>query len=267
MRTLLEVSLYFFIYAFLGWVCESIYCSIGNNKIINRGFLNGPICPVYGFGALIVIFFLDNHQDSIIEIFMYGLILTSILEYTTGYLLETIFNTTWWDYSDEKYNLKGRVCIKNSILFGLMSVILMEVIHKIILNLVASIPLLLIIFLVASSIVLLVIDLSFTVISMNKLNTKLKSLECIIKELKNINIHLDQFDDVNLNHLFDILKNKGDLKSEKVDDIINKILNIRLKSTNQRRIIKAFPNMKHKHHHDILLNLKQIIKKKGNMNK
>lgn len=112
MRLFLEIILYFFIYAFLGWVSECIYCSIGHKKIINRGFLNGPVCPIYGFGALIVIFFLKRYENNVLELFLYGIIVTSILEYITGYLLEMIFNTTWWDYSRKKFNIKGRVCLK-----------------------------------------------------------------------------------------------------------------------------------------------------------
>ncbi|WP_042275309.1 putative ABC transporter permease [[Clostridium] dakarense] len=253
MREIHETILFFFIYSFLGWIFESIYCSIGNKKIINRGFLNGPICPIYGFGALIIIFFLKNFQGNIILLFIFGALITSTLEYITGIILENLFNTTWWDYSKKRFNIKGRVCLKNSILFGVMSVVLIEVIHKNIYNLVVDISDLLLIVVVISILVCFFIDLNFTVLSLNKLNRKLKFMDEILLELSKLNINLDKFDEENIKKLFSHIKNKN---------IVNKIESIKEKSTCQRRIIKAFPNMKHKYKQDRLVYLKQIIKDK-----
>lgn len=262
MTVFLEIILYFFIYAFLGWVSECIYCSIGHKKIINRGFLNGPVCPIYGFGALIVIFFLKRYENNIFELFLYGIIVTSILEYITGYLLEMFFKTTWWDYSRKKFNIKGRVCLKNSLLFGVMSVVLIKVIHKSISSFILSMPTLFLIFLSINNVILLCIDLSFTILSMNNLKHKLKSLEELTIELKHININSEKFDEDNIKSLLENLKNKGEIKTEKIEEIIRKLYTIKNKSINQRRIIKAFPNMKHKYSNERFNNLKQIIKNK-----
>ncbi|WP_236879572.1 glycerol-3-phosphate acyltransferase, partial [Clostridioides difficile] len=122
---IIKYILYFFIYSFLGWTVESIGCSIASKRIINRGFLNGPICPVYGFGAVIVISLLGRFNNVVI-VFLLGMILTTILEYFTGFILETLFHAKWWDYSDRKFNIKGRVCLKNAIYFGVMSVLISE---------------------------------------------------------------------------------------------------------------------------------------------
>lgn len=262
MRLIFEVIMYFFIYGFLGWVCESIYCSIGNNKVINRGFLSGPICPIYGFGALIIIFFLKRYEDNIIAVFIYGMIVTSVLEYITGFLLETLFHTKWWDYSKKKTNIKGRVCLKNSILFGIMSVVLINVIHKNIYNLVVYIPMLLLIFLVINNFTWFFIDLSFTVVAINKLNHKLNWLDDIVVELGKLNIYLDKFDDENIKKLLKSLKYKEGIKGDRSQEIMKKLSTIKSKSIGQRRIIKAFPNMKHKYNHDRLINFKQIIQEK-----
>lgn len=262
MRVFLEIILYFFIYAFLGWISECIYCSIGHKKIINRGFLNGPVCPIYGFGALIVIFFLKRYENNIFELFLCGIIVTSILEYITGYLLEMFFKITWWDYSRKKFNIKGRVCLKNSLLFGAMSVVLIKVIHKSISSFILSIPTLFLIFLAINNLILLCIDLSFTILSMNNLKYKLKSLEELTIELKHININPERFDEDNIKSLLENLKNKGEIKTEKIEEIIKKLYTIKNKSINQRRIIKAFPNMKHKYSHERFSSLKQIIKNK-----
>lgn len=107
---IIKYILYFFIYSFLGWTVESIGCSIASKRTINRGFLNGPICPVYGFGAVIVISLLGRFNNVVI-VFLLGMILTTILEYFTGFILETLFHAKWWDYSDRKFNIKGRVCL------------------------------------------------------------------------------------------------------------------------------------------------------------
>ncbi|HIV98311.1 MAG TPA: putative ABC transporter permease [Candidatus Ornithospirochaeta avicola] len=110
----------FFIYSVLGYISEVIYCSIGQRKLVNRGFLYGPYCPIYGFGALVVIIFLEPLKEYWYLVFILGLILTSIIEYVTSYLLEKIFSLKLWDYSKRKVNINGRVCLRNSLLFGIM---------------------------------------------------------------------------------------------------------------------------------------------------
>ena len=139
MKLLYIQVLYFTIYSFLGWVCESTYCSIGQKKLVNRGFLNGPFCPIYGFGALLVISILSPFVNNIPVLFIASIIVTSTLEYITSYVLEKIFHMSWWDYSTYKYNINGRVCLQNSLMFGLLSLFVMLVIHPAINDFVASI--------------------------------------------------------------------------------------------------------------------------------
>ena len=91
--------LYFIIYSFLGWVCEVIFCSVPARKFINRGFLMGPVCPIYGCGALLVIGFLMPFKDSLVMVFAVGMVVTSLLEYITSYAMEKLFHSRWWDYS------------------------------------------------------------------------------------------------------------------------------------------------------------------------
>ncbi len=113
-----ETIFSFFVYAFLGYLCEVIYCSIGQKKLVNRGYLYAPICPIYGFGAVFIILSMWSLRQHWYLVFMVGIILTSTLEYLTSFLLETFFHMRWWDYSKRKFNLKGRICLRNSILFG-----------------------------------------------------------------------------------------------------------------------------------------------------
>lgn len=123
---------YWLIYAFFGWIIETIYTSVPAGELQDRGFLSLPIIPIYGFGALIVAFLLQPLSSHPLMIFISGIIATSALEYATSYLMEKLFNMRWWDYSQQKYNIHGRICIKNSLLFGLLSIALVEIIHPMI---------------------------------------------------------------------------------------------------------------------------------------
>lgn len=140
METISTYFLYFVVYSVLGWTAETVYCSIPAHRFINRGFLNGPVCPVYGVGALLVLFLLRDFMDNILLVFVYGVLFTSILEYVTSWLMEKLFHHRWWDYSGKRYNLHGRVCLLNSLLFGVMAVVLVFVIHPAIRALFRHIP-------------------------------------------------------------------------------------------------------------------------------
>ena len=132
---------YFVLYAFLGWVCEDLYCGIPAKKFINRGFFYGPYCPIYGVGALLVLYPLLFVKDYPILVFVLGVIITSTLEYITSWVMEILFKTRWWDYSERFMNINGRVCLLNSTLFGIMSIVVVYIIHPVIQDIVLDIPL------------------------------------------------------------------------------------------------------------------------------
>lgn len=112
-------------YSFAGWCGEMVYCSIGQRKLCEkRGFLNGPICPIYGHGALVVLIVLRGGCESPVATFFLGALLTSAVEYITSYAMEKLFHMRWWDYSRYRFQLNGRICLLNSSLFGLASVVL-----------------------------------------------------------------------------------------------------------------------------------------------
>ncbi|MDE7162137.1 MAG: putative ABC transporter permease, partial [Anaeroplasmataceae bacterium] len=108
----------FFVYAFLGYLCEVAYCSILQRHLVNRGYLYMPICPIYGVGAILIILVMHPIIDMWYLVFILGILLTSSLEYVTSYLMEIIFHMRWWDYSKRKFNINGRVCLRNSLMFG-----------------------------------------------------------------------------------------------------------------------------------------------------
>lgn len=119
----------FVIYAFFGWCLEVIYQAVELGKFINRGFLNGPYCPIYGFGVIIVIVSLYPLRENILILYAGSVILTSVLEFVTGFILEKIFHQHWWDYSEEKFNISGYVCLKFSLLWGVACIVVVRLIH------------------------------------------------------------------------------------------------------------------------------------------
>lgn len=130
----------FFIYAFLGWCVEVIFHAVSEGKFINRGFLNGPICPIYGFGILVVVLCLTPVKDNLLYLFFGSVILTSALEFFTGFVLEKFFNDKWWDYSEEPLNIHGYVCIRFSLAWGLACVFTVDVIYPFTRDFISLIP-------------------------------------------------------------------------------------------------------------------------------
>ncbi len=135
-----KILLYFAIYSFLGWCVESIYKSILDKKLVNSGFLYGPFCPIYAFGAIIMALILTKLPNNVFIIFISSTILLTVWEYIVGVFLEKIFKTKYWDYSHLKFNINGRVCLKNSIYWGLLGVAFTFVIHPFIKQYVDMIP-------------------------------------------------------------------------------------------------------------------------------
>ena len=117
--SLYDMMMYFFIYGFLGWCAEVIYATLKTGKFINRGFLNGPFCPIYGVGMAVCVLLLNTLVEKWYLLFIVGLLFASLLELITGFVLEKIFKTKWWDYSKEPFNIKGYVCLKFSLIWGI----------------------------------------------------------------------------------------------------------------------------------------------------
>lgn len=128
MKTIETWFLWLMIYSIIGWVYESTICSIGHRKLINRGFLNGPYCPIYGTGAVLVLLVLGRIQNPVL-LFFAGAVVTCSLEYLTSWLMEKLFHARWWDYSKRKFNIGGRVCLIGAVVFGAFSVVLVLVLH------------------------------------------------------------------------------------------------------------------------------------------
>ena len=181
-----QYSLFFLLlmlYSFLGWCGEMVYCSLGQRRLCEkRGFLNGPICPIYGHGALLVL--MTGGYQTPLETFLIGAIQTSAVEYLTSYLMERLFHMRWWDYSRKRFNLNGRICLLNSTLFGLACVLLCHVVQPFLIDYVhqllrsgAGIPL------AFALTVIYIIDIVLSVRSAIQIGNRLEKLHAIHDEL------------------------------------------------------------------------------------
>ena len=132
--------LYFIIIAICGWIMEVVLQLIQKHKFSDRGFLIGPYCPIYGCGGLLITFCLTGIKEHPVALFSMAILICGILEYATSYVMEKIFHARWWDYSENKYNINGRVCLETIIPFGILGVILIYIVNPFIFNNLTKIP-------------------------------------------------------------------------------------------------------------------------------
>ena len=270
MHTILVQFVYFVLYSFLGWVCETIYCSIDDKKFVNRGFLNGPFCPIYGTGALLVIDIFMKYKDDLLVLFILSVVITSIVEYITSYLLEKIFNLQLWDYSTYSFNLNGRVCLKNSLLFGVLSILAVEVIHPAVEGFLSRLPAWFLITFTGTLVVYFICDVVITVKALIQINKKAGHRQMQLDELvklRNEYIAKNKKEDnkkerkilqlIKEGRIRELLKEekiKAFMTEEKLKDLMdvpNKFVH--------RRVIKAFPGMKSKKYPDAIKQFKKEI--------
>ena len=174
----------FFIYAFLGWCTEVSYAALVTGKFVNRGFLNGPVCPVYGFGAVIVLAALAPLEHNLPALFLGSILLTSTLEWLTGFALEKLFHQRWWDYSDQPFNLSGYICLRFSIAWGFACLFVVKLLHPTVLLFVRLIPKPLGVVLLAGLGMVMAADLAATVSAVVKLNRRLEQIDELAAKIK-----------------------------------------------------------------------------------
>lgn len=187
MDNLIKYVLLFFFYSAGGWLLESIYCSIGEKRLINRGFLTGPLCPIYGTAALVMTILIYNpFKDRPLIIFLLGIVLCDIVEYITSYIMEKLFSARWWDYTYEFLNIGGRICLKHTLYWGIISVAFVRVLHPAVENLYAKINGDYLIYILIAVLAVFTLDLINAVrkaLDIRKLQIKLNSLQKTFNEL------------------------------------------------------------------------------------
>ncbi len=172
-----ELVWIFIIYAFIGWCTEVSYAALDTGKFVNRGFLNGPYCPIYGCGVVIVVAILTPLKESLFILFIGSFVLTTVLEFVTGYILEKVFHNKWWDYSDKPFNVKGYICLKFSILWGLACTFIMDVLHPMIYKAITWIPFVPGVILLSILMCVFIVDCCITVSTILKFNKRLKAMD------------------------------------------------------------------------------------------
>lgn len=180
-----DILIYFFIYSFLGWAMESTINSIRNKRFINRGFLNGPICPIYGFGMVGIYLFCSPFANNWILLFFAGMVFATLVELLTGWLLEVLFKSRWWDYSHKKFNIKGYICLEISICWGFLSFGFIEFIQPLFVSLVSLIPSQIEAIMIYVILSIFTIDLIFSIRSALKISTILTKVVALKEELLN----------------------------------------------------------------------------------
>lgn len=225
-----QLIYFFIIYSFLGWIIEIIYTFFKRKKFINRGFLFGPFCPIYGFGIIFLINLLQPFFSQPLLIFIGTIIITSTIEYSTGFILDKIFHTHWWNYSQEPFNLNGYICLRFSLYWGIFGTLFLYFIHPYIQNLVIKLDLNNFWWLPNLIIIYLLIDFGFTLKSLIKIKAIYKNFNKVKKHYLNIR---QEFYQHNLNLL--------DFKNVKKDFSKNrKMLRRKIKKFH---LVKAFPNL------------------------
>lgn len=244
----LQLFLYFIIYSVFGWILESVTKSITEKKFINSGFLYGPLCPIYGAGAIIMLLGLTNFKNNVILLFLISFVILSVWEYIVGWLLEKIFNTKYWDYSKCKCNIKGRICLKNSVFWGILGVIFILFVHSSIEKLVLPLSSNTIMWIDSILFIILIIDTVISVrkvLSINKGLEKVKEIgESIIEKLE----ELKELKDLPVEILNNAKENAGEkIKNiEKlVDELKERQEDIKIRMDKKvDKLKKAFPTLK-----------------------
>lgn len=181
---LYEVLLSFFVYAFLGWCTEVAFAAVKTGKFVNRGFLNGPLCPIYGVGVVLVVLLLMPVHQNLVLLYVASTVLVTVLEGLTGFFMDKIFHHKWWDYTDQPLNIGGYVCLPFSLVWGVCCVLIVRVIHPVVGRGISALPVPLgIVFIVILEIALFA-DLGVTASTILKLNRQLDAMEKIAAELR-----------------------------------------------------------------------------------
>ena len=280
-----SLLLYFFIYSFLGWCTEVAYATVKERRFVNRGFLNGPWCPIYGVGVSAVVILLDGFRDSLLLLYLSSLVLVTLIEGMTGVIMDKIFHHKWWDYTGLPLNIGGYVCLPFSIAWGAACVVIVKGIHPLIERLVGFLPEAAGAALLCVLTVCLAADVAVTTAGILKLNRRLDMLERIGAELHEIsdrmgaNIHENVMDAM---EKAEALEDVAQARKEKLDalsgearerlDLLSGETRERYDMLRQRyaeltgatlqasrRLVRAFPRMESRRHKELLDELKRRL--------
>ena len=283
--------LYFFVYGFLGWCTEVAFAACKERKFVNRGFLNGPICPIYGIGVGIVVQFLTPYKENLVLLYIASVVMVTALEWVTGFILEKIFHNKWWDYSKMPLNLNGYVCLLFSLIWGVACVLIVDFIHPLIHKVLSWIPFPVGMTLIVVLSIVMFVDLYVTASTILKMNKHLEKMKEIAADPHRIS---DELGESIYQEVVEVLERKdgwklkvqeasGDFKDkiqgasggvkdkiqgvsdeamEKIADLKKKYKEIGGKGTQiSKRLLKAFPRIESERYREAMEDLKKFLRR------
>lgn len=182
--SLTQMAWLFFIYSLVGWCVEVCFAAVQHRKFVNRGFVNGPFCPIYGFGSLLIMLFLRELTDNLFFLFLGSAILSTVLEYITGFVLEKIFHQKLWSYSKIRFNIGGYVCLRYTILWGLLAVLTMRFTNPFLCRILAFVPNIITRIVLLSLSILLLLDFLTTAMAVLGMKIQAKQLAQLSKGIQ-----------------------------------------------------------------------------------
>lgn len=259
----------FFVYAFIGWCTEVAFAAVREKTFVNRGFLNGPLCPIYGVGVVAVVWLLEPYKSRLIPLYVLSMLVVTALEWVTGFILEKLFHNKWWDYSDMPLNLNGYVCLLFSLVWGVGCVVIVKWVHPFIFRGICAIPrgigtALLILFGAGFC-----ADLYVTVNRILKLNKRLEIMQEAAMEIAE---ELHKLSDNIGGNIYRDVVEVMEFREEVSEDIREKTEHLRelrekyhsMMQANMeagRHFLRAFPKMQSDRYKEALQDLKDYLKK------
>lgn len=265
--------MFFYIYCFLGWCVESAIVSFGQKRFVNRGYLTIPMLPIYGLGAVVVLFVSLPVRDSIILVYILGAIAATILEYITGWLMETTLKVKYWDYTGERGNIKGRICIKSSLFWGVLSIFMTYIIHEPIEKFVLSFSVLVLNSLVTVISALFLVDFILSTKKAIDFKHMLEYMERTREKIEELYTELEEKGRTLKESLEDKIEESIESQKEKYDATTEEIMK-KIALLNQKReeamekmsgfngILRANPTVTSKYFHRALKEIRERMKQK-----
>lgn len=252
------IFVWFIIYSFFGWVYESLWASFNEKQWVNRGFLSGPVIPIYGAGAVLFVLLLENIENPVV-IFLLGMVIASILEYFTSWAMEKLFHARWWDYHHYPFNLNGRICLYGVLLFGFFAVLINKVIQPYVEKFVSSFSDYQLYILSVILMILFLTDTTLTIRKVLHLKERMKELQkAIVTYRLQAEERLKEYKQYRQEQRTQLLLN---IKAEFEESKLYKALKEKYGelSFNEKRLLKAFPNFNSKEYDEAVIRIKNKL--------
>lgn len=270
MYSLYELLWIFFLYAFLGWCSEVVFAAVKSGQFVNRGFLLGPVCPIYGLGVAFVLLLLLPLQENLAVLTLGSILITSALELLVGWLAEKLLHQRLWDYSTVPFNFKGYICLQFSLMWGLACLLVVRVFHPLIMALVGWIPHTLGLVLLGVFSAAFLADLILTLAAALKLPRQIRAAEELERLIRAVSDNLGEglYDGVtklDLEERRESLRGKKEVMDAKKAELAEKLETYRAqfgRNRTYRRLAKAFPHLQQQLHHRRLETIRAYIAQK-----